>query len=254
MESLSSVEKAVDVLFALHAAGASLGVTALGRTLGLPKSSAHRLLAALCRRGLVEQDESGRYRPGVALLALGLGAQEREPLVVAARETLESEAATLGETVFLVGVRGGRLVVLDKAEGTGFLRAAPRVGESVPVHATAAGKLVLAFAPGRVALPSGALERFTPQTQGSRRELERELQSVRSRGFAENRDEWIPGLSVIATPVFARAELRGVLAVAAPSARMHELGRDGVAKRMRAASVRVGRRLEGGLPAPEDVR
>ena len=112
-------------------------MTAIGRALGLPKSSAHRLLTALSRRGLVEQDGRGRYRPGIGLVALGLGALEREPVVVAARPVLEQEAGALGETFFLVAARAGRLVVLDKAEGNGFLRAAPRVGSSVPVHATA---------------------------------------------------------------------------------------------------------------------
>jgi DNA-binding IclR family transcriptional regulator len=187
-------------------------------------------------------------------VALGLGAQEREPLVVVARETLEVEATALGETVFLVGARAGNLCVLDKAEGTGFLRAAPRVGESVPIHATAAGKLYLAFAPGRVALPSGALERFTGQTLASRRALELEVEEVRAQAFGENHDEWIPGLSVVAAPVFARGELRGVLAVAASSARMRELGRDPVVRRIRAAGARVGQRLEGRSAAPESAR
>jgi IclR family acetate operon transcriptional repressor len=246
MESLTSVEKAVDVLFALHGAAASLGVTALGRELGLPKSSAHRLLATLTRRGLVERDEGGRYQPGVALVALGLGALEREPLVALARETLESEAAALGETVFLVGARAGGLYVLDKAEGSGFLRAAPRVGESVPIHATAVGKLFLALAPQRVPLPAGALERFTAHTLASRRTLEAAVKEVRTRGFAENRDEWIPGLSVLAAPVLARGELRGAVAVAAPTARMDALGRESTARRMCAAAGRIGARLEGG--------
>ena len=252
MESLTSVEKAVDVLFALHGATASLGVTALGRELGLPKSSAHRLLATLTRRGLVERDDGGRYQPGVALVALGLGALEREPLVALARETLESEAAALGETVFLVGARSGGLYVLDKAEGTGFLRAAPRVGESVPVHATSVGKLYLALAPQRVSLPAGALERFTPRTLASRRALEDAVREVRAQGYAENRDEWIPGLSVVAAPVLARGELRGALAVAAPTARMDALGVEPSARRMRAAAARVGARLQG--RAPEGAR
>ena len=245
MEALTSVEKAIDVLFALHGAPASLGVTALGRALGLPKSSAHRLLATLARRGLVERDEGGRYQPGIGLVALGLGALDREPLVAAARETLEGEAEAIGETVFLVGARGGRLYVLDKAEGTGFLRAAPRVGEAVPVHATAVGKLFLAFAPERIALPPGALERFTPHTQTARRALLREVEDVRAQGYAENRDEWIPGMSVVAAPVFARGELRGSVVVAAPSARVDALGREAIARRMRAAAARIGARLEG---------
>ena len=164
MESLSTVEKAVELLYHLHESPAPQGVTAIGRALGVPKSSAHRLLTALCRRGLVEQDGRGRYGPGIGLVALGLGALEREPVVAAARPVLEQEADALGETFFLVGARAGRLVVLDKAEGSGFLRAAPRVGSSVPVHATASGKLFLAFAPEALAPAPEALERFTPRT------------------------------------------------------------------------------------------
>jgi len=252
VKALTSVEKAVDVLFALRGAPSSLGVTALGRALGLPKSSAHRLLATLTRRGLVERDERGRYQPGIGLVALGLGALDREPLVAAARETLEREAEATGETVFLVGARGGRLYVLDKAEGTGFLRVAPRIGESVPVHATAVGKLFLAFAPERVALPAGPLERFTPRTSTTRRALQREVEDVRAQGFAENRDEWIPGMSVVAAPVFARGELCGSVVVAAPSARVDALGREATARRMRAAAAGIGARLEG--RAREDER
>ena len=77
----------------------------------------------LGRRGLVERDASGRYRPGMGLVALGLGALGREPVVAAARPLLEADAAELGETVFLVGARAGRLIVLDKgrvvSDGTG---------------------------------------------------------------------------------------------------------------------------------------
>ena len=109
------------------------------------------MLRSLGRRGLVERDERGRYRAGIGLLALGLGVVDREPIVAAARPVLEDRALALGETFFLVVARAGELVVLDKAEGTGFLRAAPQVGSRVPVHATAAGKLYLAFAPDQVA-------------------------------------------------------------------------------------------------------
>ena len=245
MDSLGTVDKAVDILFALHQEPDPLGVTALGRQLGMPKASVHRLLASLTRRGLVERDERGRYRPGLALLALGLGVLEREPLCVAARSQLEAEARALDETVFLVALRAGRLVVLDKAEGRGFLRAAPRVGSEVPVHATAVGKLFLAHDADFV-LPEARLERFTGQTLTSRAMLDAAVDEVRSRGFAENRDEWIAGLSVVAAPIFLRGAIRGALAVAAPSPRLDELGADRVARRARAAAARIGAALEGG--------
>jgi DNA-binding IclR family transcriptional regulator len=232
-EPASAIEKAVDVLFHLHGESAPQGVTAVGRALGMPKSSAHRLLASLQRRGLVERDERGRYRPGMGLVALGLGALEREPVVGAAHPVIEAEARALGETVFLVGARAGSLVVLDKAEGTGFLRAAPRVGSSVPVACTAVGKLFLAFAPA--ALP--ALD--VPAA------LSRAVSRARTRGYAENRDEWIPGVSVVAAPILSRGWMHGALAVALPSARMRELDASALALRMCAASAQITARMEG---------
>jgi DNA-binding IclR family transcriptional regulator len=238
----SSVEKALDLLLHLAASGA-VGVTALGRAVGLPKSTAHRLLAALGRRGLVERDTEGRYRPGMRLVALGLGVLDREPVVAAARGVLEAEAAALGETLFLAGARAGRLVVLDKVEGTGFLRAAPRVGEEVPAHATATGKLYLAFAPEELA-GGEPPRRFTARTQLGR-PLERELARVRRRGWAENREEWMPGLAVVAAPVRTARRMHGVVALAAPAVRLTRAERPRLAARMLEAAARIGARLEG---------
>jgi IclR family acetate operon transcriptional repressor len=241
----SSIEKALDVLFLLHRERAPRGVSQLGRALGLPKSSVHRLLAALASRGLVERDERGRYRTGIALVALARGALERDPIVAAARPILVSEAEALGETVFLVAARAGRLLVLDKVEGTGFLRAAPEVGSAVPLHATAAGKLQLAFGPREVEWPADPLEPFTPQTAVGRAALERQVERARSQGFAENREEWVPGLAVLAAPVLAGGRLCGVVCVAAPAVRLEALGRDALAVRLRGAAARVADRLEG---------
>jgi DNA-binding IclR family transcriptional regulator len=244
MAAAATVDKALDLLFRLHEESSPMGVTALGLALGVPKSSAHRLLASLCRRGLVEQDDRGRYRPGIGLVALGLGALEREPLVAAARPVLEAEALALGETVFLVVARSGRLVVLDKAEGTGFLRAAPRVGSEVPLHATAVGKLFLALDPAAVKRPPGDPERFTEHTLRGLA-LDRAVALARERGFAESREEWIPGLCVIAAPVEARGVVRAALAVAAPAPRMTAMDPAEVARRAVAAAERVSARLEG---------
>lgn len=242
-EATGSVERAIDLLFHLHIQPGPVGVTAVGRALGMPKSSVHRLLTALGRRGLVERDARGRWRPGVALVALGLGALEAEPLVAAARPVLETAAAELGETFFVTAARAGRIVVLDKVEGTGFLRAAPRVGSTVPVHATAVGKLQLAFDPGRV--ERGALDPFTQHTLRDDEALAHEVARVRARGFAENRDEWIPGLSVVAAAVRSGGVLHGAVALALPSARLPQLVGADLPGRVCQAAARVAARLAG---------
>ena len=160
-----------------------------------------------------------------------------------ARQEDEGSAA-LGETTFLVAPRAGVLTVLDKVEGTGFLRAAPRVGEKVPVHATAVGKLFLAA--GAVALPAGAsLPRFTEQTPRSRKALERQVRQVAEQGWAHSRDQWIEGLSVVAAPISSRGNPVAAIAVATSTPRMDALGAPEVARRSVEAAARIGLRLEG---------
>lgn len=242
MDQLTTVEKAVDILFHLHAAAEPQGVTAIGRSLGLPKSSTHRLLAALGRRGLVERSERGHYRPGTALIALGLGALEGEPIVELARSVLVDTATGVGETIFLVAARSGELVVIDKAEGTGFLRVSPQVGERLPAHATAVGKLYLAFAPDLVtAEPEPTL--FTPQTTATPEALKDMIEDVRAQAIATNDEEWVSGLGVVAAPVFFRGRLIAAVAVGAAAARLKEIGTEKVMEHVRSASARIEARL-----------
>ncbi|HTO69678.1 MAG TPA: IclR family transcriptional regulator [Myxococcota bacterium] len=242
-----TIDKALELLFHLHErGGAARGVSELGRALELPKSTAHRLLASLARRGLVEQDARGRYQPGIALLALGLGVLEREPLVAAARAGVERVAEELGETIFLSGARAGRLYVLDKQEGSGFLRAAPRIGTEIPAHATAIGKLYLAFAPDSLRPPDEPLPRYTAATLCDSLALAREVERVRARGWAGMRDEWIPDLAGVAVPIRVGGRLLGALAAAGASSRF-----DGVHEDVfRAALLAAAREIEARLGAP----
>jgi IclR family acetate operon transcriptional repressor len=245
VDQVGTVEKAVDVLFFLQVAQQPQGVTDIGRALGAPKSSVHRLLTSLKRKRLVERDDHGRYRLGSGLIALGLGALDTEPLVDAARSVLEGAAEDVGETFFLVAARAGELIVLDKAEGNGFLRAAPRVGSSLPLHATAVGKLFLALAPDELAVATSALEPFTPQTITQHTALDSELEVTRAQGWAINRDEWIVGLSVIAAPVQVGDRLHGAVALAASTPRIDALGIDELVRKVVAAADFVANRLSG---------
>ena len=251
--SAATVEKAIDVLFHLHERAEPWGVSELSRALKLPKSSVHRLLTALRRRGLVEHDERGRYRPGIVLLALGLGVLEREPLVIAARPVLEAAAAELNETFFAVAARAGTLTVLDKVEGKGFLRAAPHVGQTIPVEGTAVGRLYLALAP--VALQALAPAPVKISVRNARAPKpnapsERELSLVRRRGYAENVAGWIEGLAVFAGPVYLRARMVGAIAVALPTPRLAQIDRKVVVESVVRAAGQVSARMLGRLGPP----
>ena len=246
VQALASIDKAIEILFHLHGVPAGSGVTSIGRALAMPKSSVHRLLSALVRGGLVEQTEEGRYRSGVGLLALGLGVLDQEPVVVGGHRVLEEVASRLGETLFLVGERAGIPRVLDKVEGQGFLRASPQIGSQVPVHATAVGKIYLAFSEETL-LAEAAEDReaFTQSTLVRPDELEREIEQIRESGVAWNREEWIPGLFVVAAPVRVSGRMLGSVAIALPSSRRHELGEALLEGEVQMAAKRISERLSG---------
>lgn len=251
----NAIDKALDVLFHLHASPLALGVSELGRSLSLPRSSAHRLLSSLKRRALVEQDSAGRYRPGIGLIALASGVLDRDPLVAAARPVLEAGAESLGDTFFLVAARAARLLVLDKAEGSGVLRASPRLGSEVPVHATAVGKLYLALAPEQIAAAdTGAgRQRFTEHTVADDEALRAEARAAAARGYATNRQEWLEGLYVVAAPILVGGRMVGAICAALPSTRMEQLAESDVAARVTSAADQVARRMRG-VPEPEAMR
>jgi IclR family acetate operon transcriptional repressor len=245
MAPSTSIHKAIELLFFLNAQPGPCGVSAIASGLGLPKASAHRLLKALAHRHLVRQDERGHYGLGVGLVALGFGASRSEPLVRAARPVLASVAASVGETFFLVAERASELVVLDKAEGAGFLRISPQVGAHVPVHATAVGRLYLAYAPERVFIDEAHLAAFTEHTPKTPSNLRHAVALTKKLGVATSEEEWIVGLSTAAAPIFLAGRLIGAVVVACVTPRYRELGRDSLVRAVRRASERISKELEG---------
>jgi len=241
-ESLASIDKALGVLHHLHAQGRACGPSEIGRALELPRSTVHRLLTALGRRGFVEVDAQGQYRPGMALIALGLGVLEREPLVMAARPVLERAADAVGETLFLAAARGGRVLVLDKAEGPAFLRASPRIGSEIPAHATAIGKVYLAHRPEQLRADA-VLQAFTAHTCTDPSSLALEVARVRELGYAESHEEWLEGLTGFAAAVSSGGKMVGAVSVTGAAQRMRE--RERFIEAVQQAATDVMSRLRG---------
>ncbi len=244
-QSAATVEKALDLLFHLHDEGGAVGVSALGRALDMPKSSVHRLLSAMVRKGIVERDERARYRPGTGLLALGLGVLDREPVVVCARTVLPEFVEEIGETMFLVGQRGRKLIVLDKCEGRGLLRASPTVGSEVPVHCTGAGALFMAHAPDEFS--SAAVSAETQGVAVDPGYLQSRAAAALVQGWSANFELWQPGLAVLAAPVIVRRQIRAVVALAASAPRLEELGGEALAPRVVAAAEQIAARAAGAV-------
>jgi IclR family acetate operon transcriptional repressor len=254
--SIAVLDRALDVLEALAEApnGTSLGVTEIARRIGATKTAAFRILVNLERRGYIDKDPAtARYALGTRLAYLGERSLSAIDLRGAARSTLVDLHRRFGETVNL-GVRdAAEIVYVDMIESGHGLRMAARIGGRDALHSTALGKAILAFLPPetRDDLVRGELPARTGQTITDPAFLRIELERVRDRGFAEDREENETGARCIGAPIFDhRGAVAGAISVSAPDSRLD----DGRAAVVTAAVVEgaavVTRRLGGGRPSP----
>jgi DNA-binding IclR family transcriptional regulator len=216
---VAAVERSLRVLEALADAGGELGTNELARRTRVNPSSVSRLLATLAAGGYVEFDEhSGRYRLGVHLVQLGNLVLAGLDLRALARPHLEALVEETGETATLSVPGEMDAVTVDFVQSALSVQSVARLGRPSVAHATAAGKVLLAF--GDVARPTGRLERFTPRTITDAHKLAAAVERVREQGWAEAAGERERDLNAIAAPAFgADGRLAGILGLQGPEGR-----------------------------------
>jgi DNA-binding IclR family transcriptional regulator len=216
---VAAVERAVAVLEALADGSRALGTNELARRTRLHPSTVSRLLATLTAAGFVEHvPDTGRYRLGLRLLHLGNAALGSLDLREVARPHLQALVDETGETATLSAPGEREAVTVDFVQSAASVQSVARLGRPSVAHATAVGKVLLAF--GGVPLPGGALARYTARTLVDRRALAAEVERVRANGWARAAGEREEDLNAIAAPVRgSRAELAAVLGVQGPASR-----------------------------------
>jgi DNA-binding IclR family transcriptional regulator len=245
-----TVDRAAQLLVLVLEGEDGRGLVELAEQARLPKSTASRLLGALERNALVQQDGNrGRFRAGPVLLRFAQGGAGERNLVDLAQQPMHALAEATGETVNLAVAGADGVEHLAQADGRHFLGTGQWVGRRVAYHCSANGKVLLALGAGELA-PGRALEPLTSHTIVDRARLDAELARVRADGFAISIDELESGLTAMAAPVFdASGAAIAALSVSGPTLRLtrrriEEL-RPIVVKHARAISDRLGRRQEG---------
>ena len=215
---VAAVERALAVLDAV-AEAEDVGTNELARRTGINASTVSRLLATLAARGFVRHvEETGRYQLGPRLVQLGSAALAGLDLRELARPALASLAAATGETATLSVPGEPDAITIDFVQSSSSVQSVARVGRPSVAHATATGKVALAF--GAAELPSGALRAYTDRTIADRGVLATELSRVRESGFAQALREREDDLNAVAAPIFnGRREVVAILGVQGPASR-----------------------------------
>ncbi len=229
------------------------GVTALAKRLGLHKNNVFRLLATLEEMRFVEQcAENDRYRLGTACLGLGQAFTRTRSLTRLARSVLEKLALDTGETAHLAVLDGFTVVHLDGQAPNHLVGTRLRIGERLPVHASALGKALLACGDpaewervDRDFIRAGELRPSTEATITDRDKFFEHLRGAAGMGFALDIEECASGLCCVGAPVRdANARVVAAISVSAPVFRvgadaLHEQ----VVPAVTAAALELSRRL-----------
>jgi DNA-binding IclR family transcriptional regulator len=211
---IASVDSALLLATLLQQEG-PLRVTDAAARLGVSVSTAHRLLGMLVYRDFAEQLPDRRYAPGPVL--------RRGPVQQASVATLRDVALphlrrlvdAVGETANVMVLAGSDVRFVATVESDQVLRVGDRTGRALPAHLSSGGKAVLATL-GDDEL-AGVLE---PLDDAVAARLERELRTIRRRGFAVNDQETEAGLTAVGVAVPPAGAFSGAaLSLAAPSAR-----------------------------------
>jgi IclR family acetate operon transcriptional repressor len=210
---VASAQRSLAILDVL-AEEPSLGTNEIARRLRMSASTTSRQLATLVEAGLVEHvPATGRYRLGIRLVALATSVLSRLDVRTIAHPHLEELAAQLGETATLSVPGDPDAITVDVVRSPRYIQEASQLGRPSIAHATAAGKVMLAFDGVR----PRALPAYTPRTITDPRKLEAEVERVRRRGWADAFEEREPGLNAIAAPVWASdGALAGIIALQGP--------------------------------------
>jgi DNA-binding IclR family transcriptional regulator len=181
-------------------------------------SSISRLLSTLTTAGLVQYVPStGRYRLGIRIMQLANAARDSLDVRQLARPFLEELSGITGETTTLSLPAVHDLVTIDFVPSSRSVRSVAQIGRNSVAHATAVGKVLLAWGG---TLPDGELTRYTERTITDRDALAVEIERVRKRGWAQAVGEREEELNAVAVPVPDRAgTLAAVLGVQGPSGR-----------------------------------
>jgi DNA-binding IclR family transcriptional regulator len=221
---VKSAFRALEVLELLTREARALSFAECQRALAYPKASLHGLLRTMAGAHWIELDPaSKKYELGVRVWEAGIAHAKMFRLEALARPIMEQVRDATTETVQLAVLDGGEALYIGKVDGEHILKLDSSVGQRLTAHATGVGKVLLASLPEEELeawLKTSALQRFTPNTITDRRKLRSELELVRRRGFAVDREERTLGATCVAVAIHNHlGKCAAAMSVSAPAVR-----------------------------------
>lgn len=226
---VQTVRKVGEILELFSAEDPELGVSEVGRRIGIPKSTAHALMDSLADQRILQRTDRGRYQLGWRLFELSQTLLDTTQIRTAARAVMQDLVNRFGETVHLATLDGIQAVYIEKLPRTATMPLpVARKGERRPAHCSAVGKVLLAHQQWEDLLllfNHHGLQAYSPNTIAEAGDLREELKEIRMRGYAYDNEETSTGLCCVAAPVYNdRNSIIAAVSLSVPKAKFEGHG------------------------------
>ena len=221
---VQSIDRAVMILKCFSERNRELSLAEIADRLDLNKSTLHGIISTLKHHNLMDQDErTQKYRLGLGLMELGAIVSNSMDVNEIAEPFLNDLCNRLDETVHMCLLDDKDVVYIGKKESNQSIRIITKIGARIPAYCTGVGKAILANLDEPEVdkhLPDKMIK-SAPKTITDKVELKKEFAKIRERGYSTDDEEYTPGLSCVAAPIFDRSgRVRYAISTSGPSVRM----------------------------------
>lgn len=248
---IPAIDRAMRLLGVLERRQHGASIRDLAMAMRLPRTSVYRIVNSLELHDVLRRSGGGEYALGPRLLALASRVQmdgQSIDLGAVAQPLLEQMVGEIGEAAKVSVLDGDSVLVVAALSGKRDYALAVTVGQRLPLHAGAAGKILLANleASARDLVLARPLSAHTSQTLSDRRRLAAELGRVRRQGWAQDIGEYMPSVHAFAAPIIDRAG-RVIGALSVPFLAGADAARRAL---LRAAVIEAAARISQAIPSP----
>lgn len=242
------IDRVFDILELLSVEKEGLGVTDIGKRLGLHKSTVHRILSAMAERGYIEKiPDKSVYKIGLKLVEISSIYLNSVELKTEARPYLWELTSKMNQTTHLAILDGIDAVYLDKVDVIQNMRLYSQIGRRIPVYCSALGKSLLS------GLPDGKLTellarckfiKYTENTILNKEEVFKQIIRTRSKGWSVDDEEHEAGIRCIASPIYDYTrKVVAAISISGPSAVIAPEKEEEIGQWVRDTALKISLRL-----------
>ena len=245
---INSIKRAVKILELYDSETKYLGITDMSKALDLNKSTTYRIVNTLKDENLlVKNEENQKYRVGCKILNLASNVVGNYDYKSIALEKMREIRDEINETVILSVYTKEIGVCLDKIDANNSIKLSSKVGEVIPLHGGATGKVLLAYIPDDEAekVLAGDLEKYTENTITDVSKLKEQIKEIKNKGYVISHSEVDKGCIGVGAPILdSNGKLIYGLSVAGPISRIKSYGINDLVQELVSGAEEISKKIK----------